>query len=276
MAQFRFRPLEALEARENPAALWQTGIQQARANEGLVKSISEYLVATNQTQPNPFSPAVINPAQRDYLAKAVEMSEAGAARLATSRLALQAKAQANPAFLAQFLGWMRQWGGVEQQLRGIAAVGRRVGAIVGTNFTPTPTTPTGPTDAGMTNTRPNLNSPKWEVQESGLKIWDVQVGTGKEVAAGSTIKLFYTGWLTDEDATVFDKNRSPKPPVEFDLEDLIQGWQQGIPGMRVGGIRRLYIPAELAYGAAGRPNADPPIPPNADLVFEIKIVGTSP
>jgi FKBP-type peptidyl-prolyl cis-trans isomerase FkpA len=276
MAQFRFRPLEALEARENPAALWQTGISQARANEGLVKAVSEYLVATGQTTANPFAPAVISPAQRDYIAKAVEMSEAGASRLATSRLALQAKARTNPAFLGQFLGWMKQWGGIEQQLRGIAAVGRRVGAIVGTNFTPTPTTPTGPTDAGMTNTRPNLNSPNFVDQGNGLKIWDVKVGTGREVAAGSNIRLFYTGWLTDAGATVFDSNRSPKQPVNFDLEGLIQGWQQGIPGMRVGGIRRLYIPAALAYGAEGRPNATPPIPPNADLVFEIKIVGTTP
>ena len=276
MAQFRFRTLEALEARENPAALWQTGIQQARANEGLVKSISEYLVATNQTQANPFAPAVIAPAQRDYLAKAVDMSEAGADRLRTMRLSLQAKARANPAFLEQYLSWMRRWGGIEQQLKGIASVGRRVGAIVGTDFTPDTPTPTGPTDAGMTNKRPNLNSPNWVDQGNGLKIWDVKIGTGDVVAAGSNVQIFYTGWLTDEDATKFDSRRSPQPPIDFDLEGLIQGWQQGIPGMREGGIRRLYIPAALAYGAEGRPNADPPIPPNADLVFEIKVISTTP
>jgi hypothetical protein len=272
MAQFRFRPLEALEARENPAALWQTGISQARANEGLVKSISEYLVATGQTQANPFAPAFINPAQRDYLAKAVEMSEAGANRLRTMRLDLAAKVKANPASLEQYLGWLRRWGGVEQQLRGIAAVGRRVGAIVGTNFTPTPTTPTGPNDSGMTNTRPNPNSPNFIDQGNGLKIWDVRVGTGRTVPAGAEVQVFYTGWLAAAPGTRFDADRTT-PPFDADLSgNLIDGWKQGIPGMRVGGIRRLYIPAALAYGSNGFP---PDIPPDADLIFEIKVVGIS-
>ena len=68
-------------------------------------------------------------------------------------------------------------------------------------------------------------------------------------------------------------SRTKAQAVTFDLDSLIQGWKLGIPGMRPGGIRRLYIPAALGYGAAGSGTS---IPPNADLVFEIRLLSSAP
>jgi hypothetical protein len=135
---------------------------------------------------------------------------------------------------------------------------------------PTPITP-APTDAGMTNTMPAANDPSWVVGANGLKTWDVVTGSGTPVSAGSSITVFYTGWLASN-GTVFDSRRSPAAPTTFTLTNLIQGWQQGIVGMKPGGIRRLYVPAALGYGAAGSP---PNVPANADLIFEIKLTSTT-
>ena len=143
-----------------------------------------------------------------------------------------------------------------------------------------PTPPAIPRDeSGLTDTLPSLTDPSWvNVGTSGLRIWDVVEGTGPIVEDGQDIVLHYTGWLRD-DGTVFDSSRaslSPRggdgAPAEFNLDGLIEGWQQAIPGMRAGGIRRLDIPSELAYGTRGSP---PSIPPNADLVFEIKMFESS-
>jgi FKBP-type peptidyl-prolyl cis-trans isomerase len=124
------------------------------------------------------------------------------------------------------------------------------------------------TDAGMTATAnpPSPTDPNWQTQASGLRIWDVQVGSGPAVTAGSTVGVFYTGWLLD--GTVFDSAHTAGAPASFPLSGLIAGWQEGLPGMQPGGIRRLYIPSELAYGSQGTAN----IPPNSDLIFEIKLV----
>jgi hypothetical protein len=135
-----------------------------------------------------------------------------------------------------------------------------------------PTTPPGPpADSGMTNTMPNINAPQWVLQQNGLKTWDIVTGTGDAVVAGDSITVFYTGWLASN-GTVFDSRRSPADPVPFQLNNLIEGWKQGIPGMQNGGIRRLFVPAALGYGAAGSP---PNVPPDADLVFEIKMISHS-
>jgi len=142
-----------------------------------------------------------------------------------------------------------------------------------------PTPPPIPRDeSGLTDTIPSLTDPSWvNVGTSGLRIWDVVEGTGPIVEEGQDIVLHYTGWLRD--GTVFDSSRaslSPRggsgEPAEFNLDGLIEGWQQAIPGMRAGGIRRLDIPSELAYGTRGSP---PSIPPDADLVFEIKMFESS-
>jgi FKBP-type peptidyl-prolyl cis-trans isomerase len=116
-------------------------------------------------------------------------------------------------------------------------------------------------------TRPPLDSKEWKKQKSGLEIWDVKEGKGEAVKPGATVVIHYTGWLTDDKATKFDSSVDRDKKAEFPLGRLIKGWQEGIPGMKPGGIRRLKIPSDLAYGADGRPG----IPGGATLVFEIEL-----
>ena len=99
---------------------------------------------------------------------------------------------------------------------------------------------------------------------------DLVVGTGATAAASSTITVGYTGWLYDSTkADGKGQQFESNPGTSFALSGLIPGWVRGIPGMRVGGTRRLIIPPDLAYGAPGRP---PAIPPNATLVFDITLL----
>lgn len=115
---------------------------------------------------------------------------------------------------------------------------------------------------------PDLDSKEWkELKDgNGLKIWDVKEGKGDAVKAGATVTIHYTGWT--KDGNVFDSSVVRGQKATFPLNRLIKGWQVGIPGMKPGGVRRLYIPYDLAYGAAGRP---PQIPAKADLIFEIEL-----
>ena len=117
----------------------------------------------------------------------------------------------------------------------------------------------------------NPTSPSQTVQ---FTVTDLQEGTGATAANGQTVSVAYTGWLYSETApdnkgTQFD-SRTAAQPFSFVLGagQVIRGWDQGIVGMRVGGLRRLVIPPELAYGAAG----SGPIPPNAALVFDVELL----
>jgi hypothetical protein len=127
------------------------------------------------------------------------------------------------------------------------------------------------TDAGMlpTTSPPAADDPNWQAMPDGLKVWDVQVGTGPAATANSTLGVFDTGWLLD--GTVLDSAHTAGAPASIPLFTMIQGWQEGVPGMQLGGIRRLYIPAALAYGSRGFG----PISPNSDLIFEIKLVSVA-
>lgn len=107
---------------------------------------------------------------------------------------------------------------------------------------------------------------------SELKIIDHEVGTGAEATSGASVSVHYTGTLTN--GNKFDSSLDRGQPFSFKLgvRQVIQGWDQGIVGMKVGGKRRLEIPSAMAYGASGYP---PVIPPNSDLIFEVELLGVS-
>jgi FKBP-type peptidyl-prolyl cis-trans isomerase FkpA len=98
---------------------------------------------------------------------------------------------------------------------------------------------------------------------------DLVLGKGPVAGAGDDILVHYVGWLAD--GRQFDSSRARRDPLDFALGagDVIKGWDQGIEGMKVGGTRRLTIPAGLAYGAHGCGGV---IPPDATLVFEIELL----
>jgi FKBP-type peptidyl-prolyl cis-trans isomerase len=123
--------------------------------------------------------------------------------------------------------------------------------------------------ADMTTTLPPVNAPEYKEVGDGLKIWDVKVGDGEECKPGAFVSMHYTGWRID--GFVFDSSLRKGQPLNMSLGQLIKGWQKGVPGMKVGGIRRLYIPSALGYGTKG---AGADIPPDSDLVFEIKLLST--
>jgi FKBP-type peptidyl-prolyl cis-trans isomerase FkpA len=125
--------------------------------------------------------------------------------------------------------------------------------------------PTAPSDTGT-----------W-VANVPFSTLDMPAGTGAEAVAGSRVVVDYYGWLynttaasSDFKGSLFDTSlRTGGAPYQFVLgaNTVIRGWEQGIPGMRVGGIRRIIIPPELAYGASGNST----IPPNATLIFEVRL-----
>ncbi|MFO7624031.1 MAG: FKBP-type peptidyl-prolyl cis-trans isomerase [Anaerolineales bacterium] len=105
--------------------------------------------------------------------------------------------------------------------------------------------------------------------ESGLQYQDILIGEGDLAEPGKRVKVHYTGRL--EDGSQFDSSIDRGQPFEFTLGGggVIQGWEEGIAGMREGGQRILTIPPDLGYGEAGRP---PVIPGNATLIFEVELV----
>ncbi|MBI3131807.1 MAG: FKBP-type peptidyl-prolyl cis-trans isomerase [Acidobacteria bacterium] len=109
---------------------------------------------------------------------------------------------------------------------------------------------------------------------TGLRYTDLKVGTGATPAQGQRCVVHYTGWLWERGrkGLVFDTSQGGDP-LEFRIGkgQVIPGWDEGIGTMKVGGRRRLLVPAALAYGSAGTP--DGAIPPNATLCFEVELVG---
>ena len=101
-----------------------------------------------------------------------------------------------------------------------------------------------------------------------LEIIDVEAGTGEEVKPGAKITAHYTGALV-KNGVIFQSSLDFGNAITFGLDEVIRGWTYGVPGMKVGGTRRLVIPAEQAYGASS-PASN--IPANSDLVFDIDLV----
>ena len=104
---------------------------------------------------------------------------------------------------------------------------------------------------------------------SGLEYEDITQGSGDIAQAGQLVSVHYTGWLTD--GSKFDSSKDRGDPFQFELGggQVIRGWDEGVQGMQVGGVRKLTIPASLGYGARG---AGGVIPPNATLVFEVELL----
>jgi FKBP-type peptidyl-prolyl cis-trans isomerase FkpA len=110
--------------------------------------------------------------------------------------------------------------------------------------------------------------------ESGLQYEDTIVGEGAEAKAGQHVTVHYTGWLRNDDGSTgakFDSSKDRNDPFQFSLGggQVIKGWDEGVQGMKVGGARRLTIPASLGYGARG---AGGVIPGNATLIFDVELL----
>jgi FKBP-type peptidyl-prolyl cis-trans isomerase FkpA len=129
----------------------------------------------------------------------------------------------------------------------------------------------------------NANTEKHTTKESTmtekiteLQKIDTQIGTGREAEAGFNVTVHYTGWLYDASAKdgkgkKFDSSLDRNAPFVFFLGggQVIQGWDEGFAGMKIGGKRTLIIPSEMGYGARGAGGA---IPPNADLIFDVELL----
>ncbi len=125
---------------------------------------------------------------------------------------------------------------------------------------------------GATPTAPDEGPPTVDTEptftDTGLGIIDIVEGTGQTPEAGQTLAVHYTGWLSD--GTKFDSSLDRGTPFELALGagQVIAGWDEGLATMKVGGKRRLIIPAELAYGDAERTG----IPPNSELTFDVELL----
>ena len=133
-----------------------------------------------------------------------------------------------------------------------------------------------PTPASTPNPAINTEEKSAMTSITTLQKNDTIVGTGREAEPGFNVSVHYTGWLYDEKASdhkgkKFDSSVDRGQPFKFDLGagQVIQGWDEGFAGMKIGGKRTLIIPSEMGYGARGAGGA---IPPNATLIFDVELL----
>lgn len=139
-----------------------------------------------------------------------------------------------------------------------------------------------PAPAATETSAPKAEKPKAEAKAApkakavpkykdvkALKIDEMKKGKGTEAKSGKIVTVHYTGWLVN--GTKFDSSVDRGQPFTFNLGrgEVIKGWDEGVAGMKVGGKRRLHIPADKGYGANGAP---PVIPPNSTLIFEVELL----
>ncbi|HEX5480589.1 MAG TPA: FKBP-type peptidyl-prolyl cis-trans isomerase [Dehalococcoidia bacterium] len=134
---------------------------------------------------------------------------------------------------------------------------------------PAAAAPTSSQPAATDGNAPGIPTVTGDVQTTadGLKYIDITVGNGQQAKPTDTVTVNYTGWLTD--GTKFDASADHGGPATFPLSGVIPGWTEGVGSMKVGGKRRLIVPAPLGYGAGGSP---PVIPPNATLIFDVELL----
>jgi peptidylprolyl isomerase len=115
-----------------------------------------------------------------------------------------------------------------------------------------------------------VDDPGLKEVSTGVKSRDIKEGIGEACPPGAEVKIHYTGWLPD--GTVFDSSKDRGQPATFKLAGLIQGWQEGIPGMKPGGIRKLVILPDKGYGQQNKGK----IPPGSTLIFEVELLEVIP
>lgn len=131
-------------------------------------------------------------------------------------------------------------------------------------------TQTQPKEGSLEGTKLANFTPVQDVPQ--LQKIDITPGNGEEVKPGAEVTAHYTGAVAAT-GVIFQSSKDTGQPVPFGLDQVIKGWTEGVPGMKVGGIRRLVIPAELAYGAT--PPQGSNIPANAPLVFDIELTAVT-
>jgi FKBP-type peptidyl-prolyl cis-trans isomerase FkpA len=115
-----------------------------------------------------------------------------------------------------------------------------------------------------------VDIPSFSRKESGVYFRDLRIGTGEEAAEADQVTMTYAGYL--KNGTLFTTQSTP---LQQPLAVFVPGFRDGVAGMKVGGIRKIVIPSELAYSWEGRPNANPPIPRNATLIFDVELFGVT-
>ena len=135
--------------------------------------------------------------------------------------------------------------------------------------TPATTPATTPSEAAPALPGAPGSGGKMHKLASGIQYDDLLVGSGKMAEPGMTVSLHYTGYLTS--GYKFDSSLDRGQPLKFQIAggEMIQGFDEGVRGMRIGGKRKIFVPWSIAYGEAGRP---PQIPPRSDLVFDLELL----